>query len=79
LDYFEPICGKHQFLVSDNLTTADFWVGSLYTNYFVNPNICFAKDRWAPILDKYPNWKAYGDRFVAANDSWMQKRPVCPI
>ena len=37
LDYIEPVCGKHKFLVSDNLTTADFFIGSMYTNYFANP------------------------------------------
>jgi glutathionyl-hydroquinone reductase len=36
LDEIEPICGNHTFLFGETLTTADFRVGGLYTDYINN-------------------------------------------
>ena len=71
LTRIDPLCAKGQFLVGDKLTCADFWIGGLYTNFFNNADIGFAKDRWAAVLAKYPNFKAYGERFAAANQKWL--------
>ena len=66
LTVIEPICAKGQFLVGDKLTCADFWIGGFYTNYAANP-LCYTPERWAALLDQFPAFKAYGERFVAAN------------
>ena len=80
LKVVEDICGKGtKFLVGDELTVADFWVGGLYTNFVLNNEIPFAKDQWASCVDSYPNFKAYGERFVAANAKYLESRPKCPV
>ena len=66
----EERCGAGEFLVGNTLTCADFYIGGLYTNYCANPDITFAKDQWAAVLDKFPNFKAYGQRYVAATQKW---------
>ena len=63
----------------NKLTAADFCVGSIYANYVANPNVGFAKDRWAAILTQFPNFKAYGERFAAEMKAYLSSRPVCPI
>lgn len=55
------------YLCGDQLTIADFYIGGVYTNNMTNENIPFAKERWGSCLDNFPNFKAYGDRFVAEN------------
>ena len=40
LDRLEKLCSKgNKFLFGNDLCTADFFVGSLYTNYFANPAV----------------------------------------
>jgi hypothetical protein len=58
---------------------ADFFIGGLYTNYINNKNVGFAKDKWATCLEKYPNFKAYGERFTAANKKRLDSRKQYPI
>lgn len=62
------------WLVGDNLTVADFWAGSIYCDFFVNPNIPYGGDKWAKALEKYPKFAAYGKRFAAANKAHLSKR-----
>ena len=59
LDEINDIC-KDGWLVGDKITIADFFIGGLYTNYLANEHIKFGKEAWASILEKYPNFKAYG-------------------
>ena len=66
LDSIDAACAKGQFLCGANLTVADFAVGCLYTNYFNNAGV-FKSQNWKYVLDKFPNFKAYGERFSAAN------------
>ena len=68
-----------EFLVSDKLCTADFFIGGLYTNYVNNDSISFAKDQWRSCLDDYPNFKAYCVRYAAANEKWISSRPSAAI
>jgi len=79
LDVVEPLCAKGEWLVGKDITIADFFIGGLYTNYVKNPNIGFAKDKWATCLDKYPQFKAYGDRFADANKARLDTRKQYPI
>jgi hypothetical protein len=48
------------------LTIADFWIGGIYTNFINYKEITYAKDKWPTCLDKYPHFKAYGERFSQA-------------
>ena len=41
----EKYCaGQGKFMFGDQLTIADFWVGGLYVNNFINPHCAFGKD-----------------------------------
>ena len=70
LDKIEVLLRPTGFLVGDNLTTADFWIGGMYTNFFINP-LRYAPERWDATLAKYPNFAAYGQRFAEANSAWL--------
>ena len=72
-------CASGEFLVGKNLTIADFYVGGLYTNFCANSSIAFAADQWAAVLEKHPNFKAYGERYVAATQKWQSERPAYPV
>ena len=37
-------CADGQWMIGESMTTADFWIGGVYTNYCNNPNISFAKE-----------------------------------
>ena len=58
--------GSGQWLVNNQLSAADFAIGSLYTNYFNNP-ACYGFDRFQELMNEFPNFKAYGERFAAEN------------
>ena len=80
LNHVEPLLSKGgAYLLGDNLTTADFWIGGLYTNFIANPDIGFAEERWQAVTDSYPNFKAYGERFAKANHDWISTRPSNPL
>ena len=70
LDKIDQRCSEGEFLVGNTLTIADFYIGGLYTNYLANPNGTFAMDKRAAILEKYPNFKAYGERYAEATKAW---------
>ena len=67
-------CAAGAFLVGDSLTTADFCIGGIYTNYVNNSGVSFAADKWAQIKADFPNFAAYGERFAAANASHLSSR-----
>ena len=75
----EPYVSKGEFIAGNKLSSADFVVGGLYVNYFVNKDCPFAAEEFAKILEEFPNFKAYGERFVAANKSYLETRIRCPI
>ena len=80
LNYVDANCAKGQFICGDKLTIADFCIGGMYTNFFANPAVGFAAEKWTAVLEQFPNFKAYGERFVAAmNEKHLSKRPVAPI
>ena len=67
------------WLVGDKITIADFFIGGLYTNYLANDAITFGKESWPTILEKYPKFKAYGERYAAENADYLGSRPAYPI
>ena len=71
MQFIEPLC-ENDWLVGKFLTIADFWVGGLYTNFCNNPNISFAKDKWKDVLNKWPNFKAYGERFSKHFEDYLK-------
>jgi glutathione S-transferase len=73
LDEINDKC-KDGWLVGDKISLADFFVGGLYTNYLANENITFGKEGWASVLEKYPNFKAYGERYAAENAQHLSTR-----
>ena len=80
LSKIDPYCAQGKFILGgDNMTIADFALGGLYTNYLNNPSMSFAKDKWAALLDQFPNFAAYGERYVAANEAYLSKRAPAPI
>ena len=67
------------FLCGDKLTAGDFCLGSFYTNYYANPSVGFAADRWKALLDEHPNFKAYGEKFAAELADYLSTRPSYAI
>ena len=69
---------KGAFITGDKLCCADFMVGNIYVTYATNP-ASYAQDKWEKLMNDFPNFKAYGERYRAANVAWLDKRPVRPI
>ena len=70
LAHVEGLLRDSGSLVGENLTTADFWIGGLYTNFFKNP-LRYSPERWDALLVNYPKFAAYGERFSQANQAWL--------
>ena len=79
LSFLEPKLANGGWLVGNKLTVADFFAVQIYTSYFANPNVTFAQDKFASLLEQYPNYKAFGERFVAENKAHIDARPPLPI
>ena len=78
LDYIEPECAKAENFIVGDISLADFYIGGLYVNYFKNSMI-YAPERWAALLEKYPGFKAYGERFAGAMAEYLASRPPAPV
>lgn len=80
LSVMETVCDKEdKFLVGNNLTVVDFFIGGLYTNYINNKNVSFAPDLWAKSVENYPKFKAYGERFAEAVKGRLDSRGQYPV
>ena len=79
LNLIDPYLAKGQFIAGPKLSSADFFVGGIYCNFFTNKACPFGGDRWNELLTKFPNFKAYGERFAAANATRLKNRPAHPI
>ena len=78
--FIDARCAKGEFLVGDKLTIADFYIGgSLYALGLGCESFFMGDEKRNAILDKYPNFKAYGERFVAANKKFLDSNPAYPI
>jgi glutathione S-transferase len=73
-----PNLGTTGFLTGDKLSVADFWIGGLYTNYFNNPKVMYAPERWAKAKVDNPEFVAYGERFAEANKEYLKGRGERP-
>merc|ERR1739838_112058 len=64
------------FLLGKKLSVCDFFVGSFYLAMCVNPMCRYgvADGKWAKILEQYPKFRAYGERFRAENKKWIDVR-----
>ena len=69
---------KGKFLLGDKLTTCDFMIGNMYVSLASNP-ASYGRDKWDGLLAQHPNFKAYGERYRAANSAWLNKREARPI
>merc|ERR1712167_272118 len=78
LKIVEPYAAKGQFLVGPTMTCCDFWIGCLYANNFNNPNSPLKAD-FDKVLAGFPAFKAYGDRFCAANATYISGRGAYPV
>ena len=76
----EPLLAKMKWICGDELTVVDFWAGALYCDKVANPVNKNANKIacWAPVIQKYPNFKRFGEDFKAANADWLNKRTDLP-
>ena len=76
----EPLLAKMKWICGDKLTVVDFWAGALYCDKAANPVNKNANHTacWATVLQKYPNFKRFGEDFKAANADWLNKRTDLP-
>ena len=63
-----------RFLFGDSLMLADFIIGRIYTDYFVNPK-CPCRERFTELLSRHPEFEAYGKSFSVEMASYLSKRP----
>jgi glutathione S-transferase len=74
IEFLEPYLKDDKFLCGDKLTIADFVIGGFYVNSIDNDKIAFGKEKWSELLTKYPNFKAYGERFYEENKVYLMSR-----
>ena len=66
-----------KFMAGDQLSLADFWVGSWYCDTATHEaHPIYAM--WGGILAKYPNLERWGKDFKMANSAWLSFRPAQP-
>jgi len=77
----EPWLKSDGFLLGEELSVADFFIGNFYWSVCANEKFGYGvKDgRWADALKKYPKFVAYAQRFYEANKKYMDTRRVCGI
>lgn len=68
-----------QWLVNNQFSAADIAIGSLYTNYFNNPALYYGQDRYKELLTDHPNFKAYGEKFAAEIQTYLDTREAAFI
>ena len=75
LELVEPYCKDGWLIGNGNrIYMCDFYVGSLYTDVLGNKDSYLTHEQKRQILDKAPNFEAYGKRFEQANKTWLKKR-----
>ena len=72
IPYLKKSAGR--FLFVDKLTEADFMVGRMYTDYMCRQDLP-CHDKWRQLLDKYPDFEAYGKAFADELKPYLDKRP----
>ena len=75
---FDTLC-KGPWFCGDQINALDFAWGALYTQTFTN-DLIYEKDRWAALLEQHPNWRAYGERYIAQLPAdYLKNRPPIPV
>jgi len=55
---------RGEWLVGNKMTIVDFWVaGCLYTGILGNPHSEYPKEQREEILDLFPHFRKYGERY----------------
>ena len=67
-----------RFLFGDKLCLADFIVGRMYTDYISRQDQPYYS-KWRALLNKYPEFEAFGNAFAAEMKPYLDKRPVRPF
>lgn len=73
-----PRIAKGGWLVGNRMTTADFVFGNIYASIIQNHN-SYGRTEWAGWCKENPAFEAYGKRFCAENQVWLNKRPAYPL
>jgi glutathione S-transferase len=69
-----------EWLVGNKITIIDFWVaGIVYTNILGNPHSDYPKDRREEVLDLFPNFKKYGERYRSTIKTYLESREPLKI
>lgn len=83
LKVVEGELAKHSnnWVCGDKLTVADFWIGGLYVNVFTNPNRPqnWGSEEFAKLMNDFPNYKAYGEKFAAEIKPRLDTRAAYPF
>merc|ERR1712046_298373 len=74
IEFLDPYLKEGEFLCGEKLTIADFLIGGLYVNTITNKKAPFGTEKWSELLKKYPNFKAYGEKFAEANKAYLSTR-----
>lgn len=77
LKHICPHIKSGKWICGDKITLADFCIGRLYTDYHCNPN-AKCRDEFAKICADYPEWDAYGKKFMAENKAYLASRGPYP-
>lgn len=73
----EVALGNKQFLTGETLTIADFYWGNFYASWLTNP-LAYEPERRANILQKFPKYTAFGNRFIKEFGDSLKTRPPRP-
>ena len=74
----EAQLGDNDWLLGDKISLVDFFWGNLYSQWFARPDI-YDKEKFDALAEQHPKFKAYGERFIAANKSYLDTRPKVPL
>jgi len=75
LDKIEEGLGKSTWLSGEKMCLADFWVGSFYYDQMTNVENPYS-ELYQEHMQKYPNFKRWGELFGVHNRVWLNTRPV---
>lgn len=74
IEFLLPYLGDNKFLCGDKLTIADFAIAGIYTNSILDEKTWKIKDKWKPLMSKYPKFVYYGERFKEENIVHLKER-----
>ena len=75
LGKLQPYLSRRKFLMGDRIYLCDFWIGMLYVNFFKKRGI-YEQQRWDALLQRYPDFEAYGELFSKENKQFLASRTL---